>query len=561
MNWKSRETQMKTLAGERGAVVKDPGGKLSICLVYPNSYRAAMSNLGFQAVYGLLNRRDDIRCERAFLPDREEDAELRRKGGRIFSLESGTPLDAFDIVAFSVSFENDYLHIPRMLSAGGVPPYGRERTGSHPLVLAGGAALFLNPEPVAAFLDLVCIGEAEPLLPPLLQLLTSQAAGRDALLRGAARIPGIYVPSSYEVEYDEAGAPRFRVEAGVLFPVARRHLDTLDDEPTASILFTPRAELGEMYLLEVSRGCPRGCRFCAAGFIYLPYRRRSADSIRHQALAAVQEHGKVGLVGAAVSDFPDIGGLCADIVGAGGSVSVSSLRLENLDDRMLAALVASGHRTVALAPEGGSQRLRDLVKKGINEEQILAACDRVTAHGIIHLKLYFIIGLPTETAEDLEEMLALVERIRERVLAAARSNRRIGEIVLSVNPFIPKPFTPFQWCGMEPLKSLEQKVDILRKGIGPMANVKLQVENLREAFLQAVLSRGDRRLAPLVAAMGEGQSLKAATRELGIDAAWYACRQIPLLQPLPWEIIAAADRGQLEAEYRRAFAGTVAAQG
>jgi radical SAM superfamily enzyme YgiQ (UPF0313 family) len=220
---------------------------------------------------------------------------------------------------------------------------------------------------------------------------------------------------------------------------------------------------------------------------------------------------------------------------------------------MLAALVASGHRTVALAPEGGSQRLRDLVKKGINEEQILAACDRVTAHGIIHLKLYFIIGLPTETAEDLEEMLALVERIRERVLAAARSNRRIGEIVLSVNPFIPKPFTPFQWCGMEPLKSLERKVELLRKGVGRMPNVKLNVENLREAFLQALLSRGDRRLAPLVVAMAEGQSLKAASRQLGIDTEWYACRSIPLDEALPWEVIAAADREKLEREYWRAF--------
>lgn len=261
----------------------------------------------------------------------------------------------------------------------------------------------------------------------------------------------------------------------------------------------------------------------------------------------------MGLVGAAVSDYPEIGGLCADIVEAGGSVSVSSLRLENLDDRMLAALVTSGHRTVALAPEGGSQRLRDLVKKGITEEQILDACDRVTAHGIIHIKLYFIIGLPLETESDLGEMLALVERIRERVLAAAKAKGRIGEIVLSVNPFVPKPFTPFQWCGMEPLPSLERKVELLRKGVGRMANVKLQVENLREAFLQAVLSRGDRRLAPLMAAMAEGKSLKAATRELGIDAVWYACRQIPLDEPLPWEIIEAADRERLEAEYRRAF--------
>jgi radical SAM superfamily enzyme YgiQ (UPF0313 family) len=513
-----------------------------------------MSNLGFQTVYALLNRHDDVRCERAFLPDRAEMAELQRRGGRLPSLESGSPLDSFDIVAFSVSFENDYLNLPRLLSLGAIPPLSRERGDGHPLVMGGGAALFVNPEPVADFLDLVCVGEAEPMLPAFIHLLTSPGSGgRQGLLRAASRIPGIYVPSCYRVESDDAGVPRIHAEAGAPLPVGRQVLEVLDDEPTSSTLFTPGAELGEMNLLEVSRGCPRGCRFCAAGFIYLPYRRRSPDDLRAQALAAVKDHGKVGLVGAAVSDFPRIGELCAEIVEAGGSVSVSSLRLENLDDRMLAALVASGHRTVALAPEGGSQRLRDLVKKGISEEQILEACDRVTAHGIIHLKLYFIIGLPTETAADLEELLELVERIRVRVLDAARGNKRIGEIVLSVNPFIPKPFTPFQWCGMEPLKSLERKIDILRKGVGRMSNVKLNVENPREAFLQAVLSRGDRRLAPLVAAMGEGTSLKAASRELGIDAEWYACRDIGLDEALPWEIIAAADRGRLEEEYRRAF--------
>jgi radical SAM superfamily enzyme YgiQ (UPF0313 family) len=262
---------------------------------------------------------------------------------------------------------------------------------------------------------------------------------------------------------------------------------------------------------------------------------------------------KLGLVAAAVSDYDAIGEICGAVVDAGGKLSVSSFRIDRLDTAMIAALKASGQKTVALAPEGGSQRLRDLINKGIDEEQILAACDTLIGHDLLNLKLYFIIGLPTETEEDLEEMVALVIRIRERVLAAARQNKRAGEVLLSVNPFIPKPFTPFQWCAMESLKSIERKAKFLQKAFGRLSNLSMQMESPKEAYRQALLSRGDRRLAGLLIAADRLGSWPAAVKESGTDCDRMVYRQIPLEERLPWGFIDGGNEERLVREYRRAF--------
>lgn len=308
-----------------------------------------------------------------------------------------------------------------------------------------------------------------------------------------------------------------------------------------------------MYLIELSRGCPRGCRFCAAGFIYRPYRQRSLAKVKEEVDRGLAEHRKVGLVGAAVSDYREIGELCRYILEQGGKVSVSSLRIDGLDDDLINVLKASGHKTVALAPEGGSQRLRDLVKKEINEEQILSACDRLIKNDIINLKLYFIIGLPSETMTDLEEMVTLVMEIRERVIAAARAKGRLGEITLSVNPFVPKPFTPFQWCGMEDVKSLEMKIKYLQQAVGRLANLRMISESPRDAYLQALLSRGDRRLAGLLVRAAELGNWRKGAREIGLDTDQLVYRDIPLDETLPWDVIASDNRELLLREYRKAF--------
>jgi radical SAM superfamily enzyme YgiQ (UPF0313 family) len=555
MSWKIIEAYRRLLAAEQGAVCKNPGGKLTVCLVYPNHYRTAMSNLGFQAVYAMLNGYPDVVCERAFLPEPDEAREYARSRTPLLSLESQRPVADFDIIAFSVSFESDYLHIPAIFAAADIPVFAAGRNERHPLVMAGGAALFLNPEPVADFMDLICLGEAEAILEPLLDLFRSEeGVTRPELLRAASALPGVYVPGGYRVTHEGVRQVSRTHEAWALASVERRWAEDLDSHATVSGLLTSATEFGDMYLVEISRGCPRGCRFCAAGFIYLPYRRRSLETLKDAVLKGVELRGKVGLVGAAVSDYPEIDQLCREIVEHGGKVSVSSLRIDAIDEEMIGLLKASGHKTVALAPEGGSQRLRDLIRKGIDEQQILAACDRLIGRDILNLKLYFIIGLPTETEADLEEMVHLVARIRERVVAAARGNRRLGEIILSVNPFVPKPFTPFQWCGMEDMKSLDNKGRFLRQAVGKMANVRLLMESPKDASLQALLSRGDRRLAPLLVAAHESGNWRRAAKSLGIDTDAYAQRSIPLEEQLPWDFID-HDKARLVTEYRRAFPG------
>lgn len=531
------------------------GEDLSICLVYPNIYRTGMGSLGFQTVYKILAESAGIKCERAFLPDREDLDEYRRSGSRLLSLESQLPLADFDIIAFSTSFEPDYLNIPIILRLGGIPLYAAERNQSHSLVIAGGAAFFINPEPVADFIDVICIGEAEEIIPGVLAALLSprQDETRRALFSSLTAVPGVYVPSLYHPVYIGEELSGFDAGDDAPNPVARVSACLEKHPPSSSQILSDEIEFGDMFLIEVSRGCPRGCRFCSSGFIYGTFRQQPFEHLAALVDKGLDNRGKFGLVGAAVSDYTEIGRLCQYIVDKGARVSVSSLRIDRIDPVMLDALVASGHKTISLAPEGGSQRLRDLIRKNLTEELILYACETLISRDILNLKLYVIIGLPTETDTDLNELVQLVEKIRLRVIERARGNRRLGEITLSVNPFIPKPFTPFQWCGMEPLPSLERKVRLLETALSHLSNVRLKVESLRDSYLQALLSRGDRRLSPLLAAMAEGYNLKKSARLCCIDTDWYARRHIKEGEFLPWSVIGTADMTMLWQEYKRAF--------
>lgn len=555
MSWKIIEKYRRILADESGTVIKGWGGKLTVCLVYPNHYRTGMSNLGFQTVYSQLNQYPDVVCERAFLPESDELEEYSSSRTPLLSLESQKPLVEFDVVAFSISFETDYLNIPHILSLARIPFFSAMRTSGDPLVIAGGAAIFLNPEPVADMLDLACIGESEVLIPLLLELLNSECGyGRERLLYEAAAINGIYVPILYDVECEGFKIVRSEAKNGAPACIMRVSCQDLDaGGGTGSQLFAKNTEFSGMYLLELSRGCPRGCRFCAAGFIYEPYRQRSLDSVKSQSVEALETHAKIGLVGAAVGDFKGVGELSRFIRDNGGQVSVASLRIDCLDDEMICVLAESGHRTVSLAPEGPSQRLRDLVRKGISTGQIIEACKRLTGFDILNIRLYFIIGLPTETMEDLEEMVSLVKEIRGIVTETARGNKRLGQIVLSINPFVPKPFTPFQWCGMAPLKELEVKAAYLKKQFAKIPNTRVQIEGIRESVIQAFISRGDRSLAKLFVRALEAGSLRKALKEANIDINTYVTRVIPLDEKLPWDIICNDKRERLISEYKKVF--------
>lgn len=536
MNWQIQQILRRRRAAETGAIPAGRGGTLAVCLVYPNHYSVAMSSLGFQAVYKLFNDQSDLVCERAFLPDREEFALYEKSGDTLVSFENERPLSDFDLIAFSVSFEPDFINIPRILRLARISELSAERGDAEPLVLAGGAAFFINPEPVADLIDLIAVGEGESLIPTLADFLVQQQhTDRQELLRQAAGLPGIYVPSL------PSRQPVDRVCA------------SKESSPSCSVVLTEETEFGNMYLVEVSRGCPRGCRFCVAGFVYQPFRQQPLDSLKAAVLEGLQQRKTIGLVGAAVSDHRDIEALCEFIVEQGGSPSLSSLRVDRLTPSLLELLAKSGHRTISLAPEGGSQRMRDMIRKNLTDEQILDAAEAVARAGILNLRLYFIIGLPGETDQDLEAMLRLTAAIKDRVLEQARAHKRLGEITLSVNPFIPKPFTPLQWAGMCPLDELKRKVAWLEKRVRPLANVRLKVEELQGCVLQALLSRGGRELTPLIRKMAEGLNLKKAAKACSINPDSTVTTTLPVDVGLPWDVVHSAERVRLEADYRAAM--------
>ncbi len=558
MSRKLLEHIRQRLNAETGTVRHPWEGRYRVALVYPNRYHQGMSNLGFLTVYQLLNQRADCLCERVFLPDPEDLAEHQRSGYPLVSYESQRPLSDFDLVAFSISFENDYLHLPLIFQLAKLPLFAAERDDSQPLVLFGGVCAFLNPEPLAEIVDLVAVGEAEPILHSLLSCLRQPAAERAAHLRQLARLPGIYVPSLYLVNYAGSGQLReMTQEDGVPPQVRRQYLADLDTSASRSFVQTAETEFGDMALAEVSRGCSRGCRFCAAGYIYLPPRERALDNLLEQVDAGLCQRPKIGLVGAAVADHSQIAPLQQGIIERGGQLSVSSLRLDALTADEVATLHASGHKTVAIAPEAGSQRLRDLINKGVDEAQILAAVQLLADGGIQNLKLYFLIGLPTEEQADLTELVALAEKIRLVWREAGRERGRLGKVTLSVNPFIPKPFTPLQWAGMEQENSLKKKIRFLRSAIARMPNTELISESIRSAVLQAFLSRGDRRIGRLLPELAAGGNLKQLCRKAGLTLDFYVTRERGEAEPFPWEVIdQGVRRDYLWQEYQRALHGT-----
>lgn len=540
MAYKRFEQQHARLASESGARYQSwQEGRYRVALIYLNSYHQGMSNLGFLSVYQLMNQRDDCLCERFFLPDSADLEKAGKAGAALLSYESQRPLTDFDLIALSISFENDYLNLPVLFDLAGIPLFTAERDESHPLVLFGGVCAFLNPEPLAEIVDIVAIGEAEPILPELLDRLRQTDLPRCELLAQLDGLPGIYLPHRQQHERPQ-----------------RQFLADLDQAASRSFIQAEETEFGEMSLVEVSRGCSRGCRFCAAGYIYLPPRERSLDNLLHQVDAGLCERRKIGLVAAAVADYSRVEELQQGILQRGGEVSVSSLRLDALTAEEVAGLRESGLRTAAIAPEAGSQRLRDLINKGIGEEQILHAVQLLADGDILNLKLYFLIGLPTEEQSDLDELLALTEKIRLIWREAGRKRGQLGTVTLSVNPFIPKPFTPFQWAGMEPENSLKKKVRALHSAIARMPNTELNSESLRSATLQAFLARGDRKVGALLPQLAAGGNLKQICRKNGLELADYVTREREPDEVFPWEVIDQGfSRTYLWSEYQKALQG------
>ncbi len=529
------------LRREQGALRKDWGGRIPVALVYPNLYGVGMANLGFLSVYGLFNRHPDVACERIFLPDWEERREMARTGTRPFSLEGLRPLDAFEIIGFSLSYENDYPNAAHLLSLAGIEPARARRTSRDPLVVAGGPAAFLNPEPMAGVVDLFVIGEAEELLDELLELYRRHrdpGSRRDFLLE-ATGIEGVYVPAFYEPSYGSDGTlASFRPLEGAPEKVRRRWVKDLDRHVTAATVSGPGTEFSGVHLVEVGRGCPRRCRFCATGPAYRPVRYRSLEALRPSLEDGIRRGLRLGLVSASLGDHPRVDALCRWIVEAGGGIAAPSLRLDTLTDELVEALRAGGQKTVTLAPEAGSERLRRILGKPFAEEVILEAVDRLAGHELFGLRLYFMVGLPGEEEEDVEAIAALTRRIRHRFLRAARRSGRMGEITLSVNPFVPKPWSAFQWVPMADEAVLKQRLGRLRRSLRKEPNVTVTHGVPKWSYLQALFARGDRRVLDFVlAGASEETDWRGLFRGSSLNPDFFVYRPRPRDERFPWDFI------------------------
>jgi len=545
---------LDVLRREVGFIRKPHGGRLRVALAFPNTYFVGMSNLGFQTVYRLFNELDDVVCERVFLPGRQELQAQLASGKPLRTVESDTAVRDMDVLAFSVSFEWDYTNVVSMLRLAGVPVRADARTHRDPLVVIGGAVTFVNPEPLAPFADVVSAGEGEELIPSLMASIRD-ASDRGDLLRRLAGQRGFYIPSFYDVHHKSDGTiAAFEPKPGTGAPAvvkkaAVRSTDAMD--PPSTRIFTPDTEFGSRFLIEVVRGCANLCRFCWAGYNYLPVRAFPADRILDLAREARPHATRAGLVSIALCDHPEIDRILAGLIEMGYSISPASLRLDDLTDSIVRTLRQSGERSITIAPETGSDRLRRVINKSVTNAEILEKTDLIFASGMDNLKLYYMIGLPTEDDADLESIRTLTAEMRDVMLRHARPKGRIGRIVASVNPLIPKPGTAYQWLPMEDPAVTDRKGKRLRTLVADLDNVFFNIKSERHSYYQALLSLGDRRVAPAIeAAERNGGNWRAAVAETGVDADFYIFRDRSQDAVLPWDII---DGGMKRAFFRAEF--------
>ena len=547
--WQQRQAAQQLLSLERGHGRRSVGDRLRVVLAFPNTYYVGMSNLGVQTVHHLFNLEDGVSCERVFLPPKQELRALLSSRTPLVTLDTQTPVSDFDVLAFTVSFEWDYVNILTMMRLAGMPVYASERTDRHPLVVLGGAVTFLNPEPLAPFVDVVTAGEGEALIPPLVSAVS--ATDRRSALRRLATLPGFYVPTLYRVSYDDKGVvkPYQATEREVPLFVPKAAVKTIDDiDPPCTRIFTPQTAFGSRFLIEVVRGCAKLCRFCWAGYNYLPVRAFSTDRILSLAESAKPHANRVGLVSIALCDHPDIEEILERLLALDYTVSPASLRLDDLTPQIVQLLHQSGERTVTIAPETGSDRLRRVINKVVTNAQILDKADLIFSSGIENLKLYFMIGLPTETDEDLVAIRDLVVQLRDRMLKYARRRGRPGRIVGSVNPLVPKPGTSYQWLPMTSPAIVASRTKRLKGLLSGLDHVYLSIKSERQSFYQALLSLGDRRVAPVIdAAAQNGGDWRRAAETADVDPEFWVFRDRSQDEVLPWDII----DGGIKAEFFR----------
>lgn len=540
---------------EDSRVTVNPHAGQKVAIVYPNTYFVGMSNLGLHIIYEEINLRNDSVCERIFLPEKKELEAYDKTKTPLMSVETQRPMHQFDVVAFDVTFEMDYFHIPLMLRHGRVPIMGKDRTEFDPIVIAGGPCATFNPEPFADFIDAFIIGEGEGIVSRVLDIIRDgkmEGLDRHAILRQLADVSGVYVPSLYVPIYNEDGEFKgYDIAEGVPKTI-KRHFEMLTSGGE-TVVATNYTEFGAMYIIEVARGCGRHCRFCMAGYCFRVPRVRPLDILKEGVERAEKLGKKVGLMGAAISDYPEVDELVNYIRSKDMRYSCASLRADSLTQAVVDGLADSGQKTITIAPETGSERLRRVINKGISEEHLQNAATLSAKSGIQHMRLYIMIGLPTETDEDIEAIVGLAERTQAHMEKVGCK----GRLTLSINPFIPKPFTPFQWMAMDNQKAVEKKLQYIKKALQKNRRIEVLVESPKEAYIQGVLARGDRRLGAVIAACAAdrgSKSFKSEMKAAGLDMDNMNYRERSFDEFLPWSHLdMGMQEGYLEMEWQRSL--------
>jgi len=539
MSWKLIARAEQRLAGEIALLRPARGGDLRVALGYPNTYHVGMSNLGLQVVYGILNRTPGVTCERFFLPDPDEIEEYERHGRRLFSLESQQPLEQFDLIAVSCSYENDYCNLLRLLELAGLPLLSQDRNENHPLVMLGGAITLLNPEPVADFVDFFGVGEAEGLVEDLVEHLRKhRGKSRRDLLEALAEVNGLYVPSLYQPLYD---GPQY-LGLSPSPSIAKNYLsrEQFESIPSSSWILSDDTEFGKTFLIEVSRGCPYICRFCTVGFSYPKVRWKPLDRLWEDIDKVKQYRPRIGLISATVGNHPQIEELCQRLMEENLSVSFSSLRADRLPNAILDTLVRGGSKSLTLAPETGSEELRKSINKRFSDEQYFEAAERAFRRGIRNIKMYSMVGLPNERDDDMDALVRLVEATRKIQVGCGQGS---GRITLGLGLFVPKPLTPYQWNAMATLDLAESRMKRVASRLARVGGVKVNPEIPKTAILEGLQARADRRLGRVLMRVYRKPSYKNWMRALeqeglSLDYELYRARQPD--EVLPWSHIASS---------------------